>query len=251
MTQSTSRRLLIASLALPLSLALAACGDTAEETAASPTGEPIAAIEAPEGQSWIEMNAETPEGGFRQGNPDAPIKLVEYASHTCSHCADFSADSAAAMEELISTGVVSYEIRNQIHDALDLTIAQLVRCSGPDAFHPLASQAWAALGDFANAAQQNQAQLQAAMQSQGDDRFVNIAAATGMLDFFAARGVSRDQARQCLNQPDEAREILTRSEEQSEELDVTGTPTFFINGSRIEGTSWEVVEAALQQAGAR
>ena len=32
--------------------------------------------------------ARTPEGGFRMGNPDAPVKLIEYLSLTCPHCAD-------------------------------------------------------------------------------------------------------------------------------------------------------------------
>ena len=32
----------------------------------------------------------TPEGGFRMGNPDARVKLVEYLSLTCPHCADFA-----------------------------------------------------------------------------------------------------------------------------------------------------------------
>ena len=72
---STLRRLPIALCAAPLALALAACGDTTED--AVPTGEPLAPIAAPAGTSWVETAAETPEGGFRIGNPEAPIKLVE------------------------------------------------------------------------------------------------------------------------------------------------------------------------------
>ena len=38
---------------------------------------------------WSQRVATTPEGGFRMGNPDAPVKLVEFLSLTCSHCATF------------------------------------------------------------------------------------------------------------------------------------------------------------------
>ncbi len=44
---------------------------------------------------------ETPDGGFVIGNPDAPLKLVEYASHTCSHCAEFSDEGSGPMHDEI------------------------------------------------------------------------------------------------------------------------------------------------------
>ena len=41
------------------------------------------------------------EGGYLMGNPNAPVKLVEYASLTCPHCRDFSdAASASAARHL-------------------------------------------------------------------------------------------------------------------------------------------------------
>jgi protein-disulfide isomerase len=92
------------------------------------------------------------------------------------------------------------------------------------------------------------------MQTQDNTRFQRIADAAGLLDFFAARGISRDQAMQCLADPALGEAILQRSAEQSEELDVTGTPTFFLNGSLVElspGPTWPQVESALQNAGAR
>jgi protein-disulfide isomerase len=101
-----------------------------------PKGEPIAPVAAPAGAIVVETAAETPEGGFVIGNPNAPLKLVEYGSHTCHVCAAFSQEGAAGMDKYVETGVVSYEIRNLIRDPVDLTIALLARCSGPAAFHP-------------------------------------------------------------------------------------------------------------------
>lgn len=250
---SILRRLSLAALAAPLALALAACGDDAEEGA--PTGEPIAPIAAPAGTSWVETAAVTAEGGYVIGNPDAPLKLVEYASHTCSHCAEFSMTGAAPLDEYVATGVVSYEIRNLVRDPIDLTIALLARCGTPASFHPLANQAWQNFDAIVQGAQ-NPA-VQQAMQAAPAQRFQAIAEAAGLIDFFAARGISRDQAMQCLADTEKAQQIADASQTQADERELTGTPTFFLNDTRLEPTVWEStssgpgIEAALQNAGAR
>ena len=246
------RRLPLLAIAGSAALALAACGDSSEGgDAATVSAEPIAEIPAPEGTSWTETAHVSPEDGYVMGNPDAPIKLVEYASHTCNHCAVFSQEASGPIEEYVESGRVSYEIRNQIHDPIDLTIAMLARCGAPESFHPLVSQAWANFESIIQTAQANGEQLNAAIQAPAEQRYQRIAEAAGLLDFFAARGISRDQAMQCLADTDRATEIANNSQTQSDELGVTGTPSFFINGNRIDGTSWAVVEPALQQAGAR
>ena len=246
---SLFRRSAFAAAAVALSLGIAACNSEAE---APPKGEPLAPIAAPSGQAWADMAAVTPEGGYVIGNPDAPLKLVEYASHTCPHCAAFSQEAAAKIDAYVAKGTVSYELRNQVHDPLDLTVALLARCGAPASFHPLANQFWA---DFDNiirtAIQTNGAALEQAQQAPQAQRFQAIAQASGVLDFFASRGVSRDQAMTCLADVAKAQRIADASETQSEELDVTGTPTFLLNGKKVEGTRWADIEPALQAAGAR
>lgn len=244
-------RIAAQTLALPLALALAACGSSSESEGALPTGEPIAHIAPPAGTSWVETASETPEGGFVIGNPDAPLKLVEYASHTCHVCADFSVNAAAKLDEYVETGVVSYEVRNLLRDPIDLTITLLARCNGPAAFHPLANQAWAEFEPLMTQIQASGDALNQAAQAPEAQRFQAIAQASGLLDFFAQRGISRDQAMQCLADTGKATEIVNKSQTQADELAITGTPTFFLNGARVDGTNLASVEAALQAAGAR
>ena len=245
---SMFRRIVLAALSASMALALSACGSDDE---APVKGEPIAAIAAPAGQSWVDTAAVTPEGGYVIGNPEAPLKLVEYASHTCPHCAAFSQEAAGKLDEYVAKGTVSYELRNQIHDPIDLTIALLVRCGTAQSFHPLANQAWQNFESLMTTVQSNGAALEQAQQVPPAQRFQAIAQASGLLDFFAARGISRDQAMTCLADVDKAQRIAGASQTQSEELDVTGTPTFFLNGKKIEGTRWIDIEPALQAAGAR
>ena len=232
-------------------LALAACGET-EGAEGAAAGEPIPAITPPAGTKWADTATITPEGGNMIGNPDAPLKLVEYASHTCSHCADFAAAGKPVIKDkYVASGVVSFELRNLVRDPIDLTIATLVRCGAKENMQPLSDQAWAGLNDIFAKAQANQATYEAAAGQPVNQRFVTIAQAAGLIDFFAARGLSADQSRSCLADTAKIEAIANASSAQSEELKITGTPTFFLNGRRLEGTTLEAIEPQLQRAGAR
>ncbi len=246
-----SRRLLATSIAASLALALGACSET-ETAEGVPAGEPIAAIPAPDGQAWTDIVSVTPEGGYLVGNPAAPLKLVEYASHTCGACANFSANGAPELKKnYVSTGVVSVELRNLVRDPLDLTIAALVRCGQPQNMQPLSDQAWASLETIFETVNQNGAALEAASQLPPNQRFLGIAQAAGLIDFFAARGVSSEQAATCLADSAKIEAIAARSQQQSTQLEITGTPTFFLNGKKLDVNQWEGLEPILQQAGAR
>ena len=246
-----SRRILSSALAGTLALALAACG-SADEADTELAGEAIAAVPAPDGQEWTDVVSVTEEDGYVLGNPDAPLKLVEYASHTCGHCAEFSKHGAEELKKnYISTGVVSLELRNLIRDRIDLTIASLVRCGQKENMIPLSDQAWASLEEIFGNINANGAAYQAAASLPPEQRFMGIAQSAGLIDFFAARGLNSDQARTCLADNANIEAIAKRSQDQQRELEVTGTPTFFLNGRRLEVNQWAALEPILQRAGAR
>lgn len=240
-------------LAAPLALALAACsGNAAEEETGAIEGEAIAAIPAPEGSSWLEVASKTDKGGFVIGNPDAPLKLVEFASHTCGACAYFATSGSAPLQEkYVESGVVSYEIRPLLRDPLDMTITTIVQCGTPESFHALSDQGWASLQQFSENLNANEAAYSNAMEAPPERRFLALAEAAGLIEFFAARGISADQARTCLTDTDKISKIAEVSRNASSELNVTGTPTFFLNGRRLQENQWQALEPILQAAGAR
>lgn len=239
-------------IAAPLALALAACGGTAEE-AAEIKGEPIAAVPAPAGTQWIEQAVTTPEGGTLVGNPNAPLKLVEYGSLTCPTCARFSVEgSEELLNDYVNSGRVSFELRQfAIHGPIDLLLGSLTKCGPVTATIPLADQVWANLDSLLAPMQANQAAFEGAMNLPLNQRFVRAAETMGYLDFFAARGVSEDQARQCLADGAKIEAAAAQSQRYSQEFNVSGTPTFELNGTRVEANSWAVLEPILQRAGAR
>ena len=246
-----SRLLTLPMLALA-PLALAACGETDGANGGAASGEPLPAIAAPAGASWADTVTVTPEGGYMIGNPDAPLKLVEYASHTCGACATFAAAGKPVIKDkYVSTGVVSFEQRNLVRDPIDLSIATLVRCGAKENMQPLSDQAWAALNDIFAQVQTNQAIYEAASSQPVEQRFVTIAQAAGLIDFFAARGLSADQSRSCLADTAAVQAIADASNQQSEELKINATPTFLLNGKQLDVTQWAQLEPLLQRAGAR
>ncbi len=249
---SNSRNFFRASLAGALALALAACnsgedGDAAAEMA------PIAAIPAPDGQQWVDVATTTERGGYVMGNPDAPIKLVEYGSLTCPACAAFAVQASEPLKEkYISTGRVSWEFRSfSIHGPIDLALTRLVTCGAPEAVHPLSEQVWTNLGEIQQKAYANPQAMEAALQQPETQRFVTFAQVTGLYDFFTARGLSEDQAKACLADWPTMQKLANLTQSYAQDDGISSTPTFLLNGRKLDDTSWATLEAALQRAGAR
>lgn len=249
MTASKTRIAVTAALAL----ALAACGSKDEGAAAAPpSGEVVAKVAPPAGQSWAETYSVTPEGGYVMGNPNAPIKLVEFGALSCSHCADFSEASATDLRDnFVASGRVSFEVRFFMLNALDVPATLLATCSTPEAALPLAKQFWGWQRDMFTNLQGNQAALEAASSLPPAQRFGAIAKAGGMDTFFASRGVAADQANACLADTNKASALVAATNKASKDFNITGTPTFLLNGKVIEGNTWDVVKVALEKAGAR
>lgn len=238
-------------LAAPLALALAACGSGAEESG-DLEGEAIAAIPAPEGGEWRNTVTVTDMDGYMIGNPDAPLKLIEYASLTCPTCARFAMEGMEPLiEDYVNSGRVSFELRNQIHGPHDLTLATMVRCAADEAFIPLSDQVFANQQQVLTPIFENPAAIEQALTLPPEQRLVRIAEAGGFLDFFAARGLSEDQARECLADTEAYTTIADNSTNQSNELNITGTPTFLLNGQQVDANTWAALEPILQRAGAR
>ncbi|MCE2841299.1 MAG: thioredoxin domain-containing protein [Novosphingobium sp.] len=240
-------------VAATMALALVACGKKDEGSAAAPTsGEPIAKIAPPAGQNWADTYTATPEGGYRMGNPDAPIKLVEYGALSCSHCAEFSEKSAAELRDnFVASGRVSFEVRFFMLNALDVPATLLATCSSPEAALPLAKQFWGWQRDMFTNLQANEAALNTAGQLPPEQRFAAIARAGGMDTFFASRGVAADQAKACLADTAKATKLVEATNKASQELNITGTPTFLLNGAKLDTNTWEGVKVLLEKAGAR
>jgi len=244
-------------IALTSLLALAACnGGQGNSSAPVTSATPVAAAQPPAGKTWLDVVAKTPEGGYRQGNPDAPIKLVEYGSRNCPYCAMFGTTGVEPLrQKYVSTGKVSYEFRDfLIHGAPDFALALLNQCVPDEAFFPVLDQMFANQPVFEErtmALQKNNPQIFQQMQTMTPGQAAALMAdALGMVDFIKQRGVAEPRARQCLADQ-KLIEGIAKVNADASNQGVNSTPTFFINGEKANAGSWEQLEPLLQAAGAR
>jgi protein-disulfide isomerase len=236
---------------IAIALTLAGCGEKESGNVSAPTGAPVAAVAAPAGTTWADTVAATPEGGFRMGNPDAAVKVTEFASYTCSHCAEFTAKSGEEIRNLVNTGKMSFELRNYVRDPLDMTMALLARCGGAGPFFPLSDQFFANQATMFQKVQgMGDAPYQAAMTAPPEQRFNILAKNAGLLEFAMQLGISEDQGKQCLANTAEAEKLAKAVQEATTKYQISGTPTLLLNGSVVENaTTWDVLRQKLKEAG--
>ena len=242
-------------LTIGASLLLTACGDkggSGSGTGAGVSAEALPKVAAPEGKAWNEVVATT-DTGFLMGNPDAPLKIIEFASPSCSHCAQFSIESAEQLKsDFVASGRVSLEVRPFMLGPQDVLLTSLIACNGKDQFFPLLQNVFASQHDMMAGFQgADQTAVNAASNLPPEQRYQALAKSLGLVDFFTARGLTADQINQCLAKPDDVTKWVDATQTNQAEFNVTGTPTFILNGENIGTVTWEQLRTRLQEAGAR
>jgi protein-disulfide isomerase len=241
-------------------VATTACGDKtpdsttaapADTVAAAPAATAAPAAATPGAQDWTQVVAATPQGGFRMGNPDAKVKLVEFASLTCPHCREFH---EAAMQTIktkyIASGNVSYEYRNFVLNGPDFAASLLARCQGAQPFFGLLNafyndqESWTE--PFFKMSPEESKRLAALPPEQQ----IAAMAEAGKLDAYVrARGIPRAKFDQCLADPKAQATLSALRTEASDVYKLTGTPGFIINGVTQQDTyTWAQLEPKLQAA---
>lgn len=249
------RKIVLALAVAPLALGLAACGKKPSDgpSGAPTSSEALAKVPAPAGKTWSDMVEKTPEGGYRIGNPEAPIKLVEYGALSCSHCAKVATEGFGKLRDTyVNSGRVSYEIRFFMLNAYDFPATLLATCGSTEATLPLAEQFWAWQPNmFEKLQATDKSRLEAIQNMPKEQQLPAIAEVSGMTEFFASRGISRDQANACLRDGAKAKALADQTQTATKDFNITGTPTFLINGTNIGSMEFPELEAKLQDAGAR
>ena len=244
--------------ALALAFLLSSCGGEGNgqgsggDKAGAGGGAPVASIPAPNGGDWTQTVTQSPEGGFVMGNPNAPVKVIEYASFTCGACAKFSETGAPQLKDkYIKTGQVSLEFRHLVRDPADLAASLIARCGGPTPFFTLTEQLFASQSEWLGAMQTALTPAdQQAMQAMAPAQVaVTIGEKAGLIQFARVRGIPEDKARACLADQQATERLVAMTNEGVEKYEVAGTPSFVINGELWGADAdWSKLEPDIRKA---
>jgi protein-disulfide isomerase len=170
------------------------------------------------------------------GSAAAPVTVIEYASLSCPHCGRWNRDVFPTFKaKYIDTGRVHYVFREYLTEPVQMAAAGflLARCAGKDKYFGVLDQVF-------------RAQDQIFVNGQiGDIRgpLVAVAAQAGMTEAQFNSCVGDDKALAALN---------ARVDKAGKEAGITGTPTFFVNGTKLDGEQTiQQLDAAIAAAQAK
>ncbi len=245
---------MIRSLALAVMIAGTSVAVAAAPVVRKPVARKSTAVRrAPAKVNWVTVVAPTPEGGMRMGNPKAAVKLIEYGSRTCPHCARFDAEGLPALKAgPIAAGKLSYEFRDYpVHGALDLGPILLGRCVSVAQFFPLLDAMFANQQTLLANAQAVVTKLEGMPNATPNQVATTFATDLGYVDFVKRRGLPAARAQACLASPAGVNSVVAMTDVAEKQFGVNSTPTFVVNGTKAENVyDWAGLQPLLAAAGA-
>jgi protein-disulfide isomerase len=162
--------------------------------------------------SSLELMAKGPLPDIAMGPEAAPVTIIEYASMTCPHCAAFENTVFPKLKEkYIDTGKVRFILREFPLDGLAAAAFMLARCAGPDKYYPMVETLFAQQAKWAV---RNPIEPLMAIAKQA--------------------GFTQQTFEACINDKEALAKIQQIRDRAASTFKVKATPTFFINGVKVE-----------------
>jgi protein-disulfide isomerase len=162
------------------------------------------------------------------GPEDAKVTIIEYASFTCPHCANFHNGPLKDLKaEYIDTGKIRFVYRDVYFDRFGLWASMVARCGGPEKFFGIADMLYAQQRDWA----------------QGEP----AAIADNLRRIGKLAGIEPDALEACLNDRDKAQALVAWYQENATEHDVNSTPTLIINEKKYGNMAYADLKAIIEE----
>ena len=156
------------------------------------------------------------EKDFVIGNEDAKITIIEYASLSCSHCADFHVNTLETLKkEYIDTGKVKMVFRDYPFNYPALLGSMVLRCIPENYRYDYMNALFKLQPDWVN--KKNKKTIQE------------------LYKIMQSGGMTKEEYDACIYNTELENEILEGVMEAQNQFNIKSTPSFIINGKLIEG----------------
>ena len=171
------------------------------------------------------------DGDMTMGDPNAPVKMVEYASLSCVHCATFNNEVFPELKEkYIDTGKVHYTFKEFLTPPAEVAAAGflLARCAGEDKYFSVVDSIF---------------HSQQEMFTTGDMRGI-------LLRTAQSAGMTEEKFNACITDEAALKALNERVEKAVKVDKITATPSFMINGKKLKEGEMTMAEldAAVAEA---
>lgn len=149
-----------------------------------------------------------------EGKADAKVTIVEYASMTCGHCMNFHTKVFPELKKkYIDTGKIRFIFREFPLDARAFAASMLARCAGPEKAPGMIDVLFANQAEWA---------------------FIKTNPQPKLFEIAKQAGFTQESFDKCLTDQKLLDQLTASQTRASEVFGVRATPTFFINGKRLQ-----------------
>ena len=164
-----------------------------------------------------------------QGAEDAPVEIIEYASYTCPHCANFHQGAYKQLKkDFIDTGKVKFIYREVYFDRYGLWASMVARCGGPEKFFGISDLIYEGQSEWTKAG--------------GPAEIVDELRKMGRL-----AGIDNDQLEACLQDGTRAQTLVAWYQENAERDGIQATPTFIVNGKKVDNQPYADFKKLIEE----
>ncbi len=161
------------------------------------------------------------------GQADAPVTMIEYASYTCPHCANFHATVYPSLKrDYIDTGKVRFILREVYFDKFGLWAGMIAQCGGAPKYYGISDMLFDGQRDWLGNMQ-------------------DATVAENLRKIGLKAGLTKEQIDTCMNDQKRAQDMVYTFQQNAQKDAIDATPSFVINGEKYSNMSYDDLKKIL------
>ncbi len=163
------------------------------------------------------------------GNEDASVTIIEYASYTCPHCANFHTTVFKDLKtNYIDTGKVRFIHREVYFDRFGLWAGMVARCGGEMRYYGMNDLIYGSQEEWVGSGEP-------------------VEVLNNLRKLGRTAGMSDEELNACLEDQEMAQSMVAAYQQNATADEISATPSLVINGEKYSNMSYSDLAAILDQ----